>query len=147
MLPELESLSLAEAIFLAIGAHEERSDTTVSFDIGEIPAVVSHPMKVCAYRFVQEGLSNALRHAGGRGQKVEARMAGTDFIIRVSDKGDGITDTAEAWSRGLGLPGLRGRVEAIGGTFSLQSTTGEGTAITATFRRDQLQAVGASNGS
>lgn len=145
VLPELDEMSLAEAIFLAIGAHEERSDTTVSFDVGELPSVVSHPMKVCAYRFVQEGLTNALRHAGGRAQRVEARMAGDEFHLRVSDKGCGISDATGAWGRGLGLPGLRGRVEAIGGTFTLQSVVGEGTVIVATFHRDQLAAGGMSH--
>lgn len=146
VLPELDKLSLAETIFLAIGAHEERSDTTVSFDVGELPLTMPHPMKVCAYRFVQEGLTNALRHAGGRGQRVEARMAGGELRLRVLDKGCGMSDATGALSRGLGLPGLRGRVEAIGGTFTLRSAAGEGTEIMATFRRDQLEANGTSNG-
>lgn len=146
VLPELDKLSLAEAILLSIGAHEERSDATVSFDIGDIPADVSHPMKVCAYRFVQEGLTNALKHAGGRGQTVEARIVGDEFLLRVSDKGGGIIDADGAWERGLGLPGLRGRVEAIGGTFTLRSAVGEGTVISAMFRRDQLEALRTTNG-
>ena len=66
-------------------------------------------------------------------------MAGDEFLLRVSDKGDGMTDATGAWGRGLGLPGLRGRVEAIGGTFALLSAAGEGTVISATFRRDQLE--------
>lgn len=146
VLPELETLSLAETIFLSIGAHEERSDTTVSFDIGELPNMVSRPMKVCAYRFFQEGLANAWRHAGGRAQRAEARIVGDELVLRVSDKGDGISDATGAWGRGLGLPGLRGRVEAIGGTFDLQSAAGKGTTISATFRRDHLDSVGTANG-
>ena len=141
-LPELEQLSLEETIYLSIGAHEDRTDTSVTFDIGELPVLVSHPMKVCAYRLVQEALTNAVRHAGGIGQRVEARTEGDEVLIIVSDSGPGMEDAATVWRRGLGLPGLRSRVEAIGGTFELRSWPGTGTTVAARFARGSLGTTG-----
>ncbi len=141
-LPELEKLSLEETIYLSIGAHEDRTDTSVTFDIGDLPETVSHPMKVCAYRLVQEALTNAARHAGGIGQHVEARAEGDAILITISDNGPGMVDATIMWRRGLGLPGLRSRVEAIGGTFELRSAPGKGTTVAARFARGSLGTTG-----
>lgn len=141
-LPELELLSLEETIYLSISAHMDRTDTTVLFEIGDLPGTVSHPMKVCAYRLVQEALTNAVRHAGGKDQRVEARREGDAVLITVSDRGPGMEDAASVWRRGLGLPGLRSRVEAIGGHFELRSNPGEGTTVAARFARGSLGTTG-----
>ncbi len=130
-LPELEQRSLTRSILLAIGEHEERTDTTASFEVADLPDVVDHALKVCAYRFVQEGLNNASRHSRGDRLRVGAMMDHNDLVIRVNDNGAGIRDIDEARNRGLGLPGLRGRVEALGGTFRISSELGAGTEIVA----------------
>ena len=72
------------------------------------------------YRFVQEGLNNAYRHAGGHGQTVECRHEGDVFVLRVSDDGGGTAGRPETSEGSLGLFGLRGRVESLGGTFSVR---------------------------
>jgi len=89
-------------------------------------------LKICVYRFVQEGLTNAFRHADGMGQAVSAR--GTQVLeVSVSDDGQGFATGGPAAGTGLGLAGLRARIEAIGGRLEVCSTPGLGTHLAASF--------------
>lgn len=140
-LPELESLTLSDVCHLAIGDHEERTDTSVSFSIGTLPLDASHALKVCAYRFIQEGLANAFQHARAEGQRVEADVTNKVFCITVSDRGPGVDPEWRARRR-LGLLGLRARVEALGGNFELHSAQSAGTTLVARFASEQMTLTG-----
>ncbi|SMX41959.1 sensor histidine kinase [Maliponia aquimaris] len=131
VLPELEGLSAAEAIRRAAEAHAERTQTEVVLDgmaeDGQRPGL---PHLICIYRFVQEGLMNAWRHAEGRGQCVVWTTEGADLVVTVSDDGPGFDpDRAEGTGR-IGLEGLRERVQSVGGSFALLSRPGTGTTLT-----------------
>lgn len=134
-LPELENLSCAGAMELAIGNHERRSGTEVqSFYADDVPATIPASVKICAYRFVQEGLNNALRHAGGAGQRVAMHWDGSCLSFEVNDSGPGMAGKAPASAQsGLGLPGLRDRIVALGGTMTIISDPGFGTSLRASF--------------
>jgi signal transduction histidine kinase len=137
-LPELNVATLDEALSLAIAAHEQRTDTSVSADIPRLPADVPHALKICAYRFVQEALTNAFRHGGGKDQRVAARA--TNILeISVSDSGPGFS-AIDIKSDRLGLSGLRARIEAIGGTLEIQSTPHTVTILKARFDLNELRA-------
>jgi len=117
VLPELAPLSLAAVIERAVTAHETRSRTSVEREIAVGPVSASEAAKICAYRFVQEGLNNAFRHAGGRDQTVTARLAGSILDLRVTN-GVQLNQQADpAPGQGMGLAGLRDRVESLGGDF------------------------------
>ncbi|VVT08472.1 ATP-binding protein [Rhizobium sp. EC-SD404] len=136
-LPELEHLSLAEVVSLAVNRHENLTGTSVITDIGPLPSSVSHPVKICAYRIVQEGLSNAVKHAGGVGQHVAAHSNAEEIELVVSDQGPGMNAQASdafkgtAASQGLGLKGMRNRIRAFAGRLDVQSSREGGTRITA----------------
>ncbi len=66
-----------------------------------------------AYAIVQESLTNVLRHASARNIVVEIDAA-DELRLRVTDDGRGGTVHDE----GMGLPGMRERVEALGGSFT-----------------------------
>ena len=83
-------------------------------------------MKVCLYRFTQEGLNNAYRHARGKGQKLTIKLVGNEILAEVADDGPGSID-AEAKPDRLGLTGLRQRAEAAGGKLEVVSMPGKGT--------------------
>jgi len=133
-LPELRKATVAEAIRLAVADHERRSGTDVVTDIGELPPKVGSQIVTCVYRFVQEALNNAVRHAGGVGQSVAADLCGSRLTVTVSDQGPGFNPgSRESGGSKLGLTGLRHRVEALDGDFSISSTIGQGARLTATF--------------
>src|SRR4051794_1364775 len=58
VLPELEGLSAAETLLLAIRRHEKITGTKVAGEIGELPSC-SMPQQICLYRVAQEALNNA----------------------------------------------------------------------------------------
>ena len=81
-------------------------------------------VKICAYRFVQEGLANAFRHAGGKDQTVSCGLDGQRLTLLVSDGGvAAFSFTEDEQQSGLGLEGLRLRVESIGGTLTFRNST------------------------
>jgi signal transduction histidine kinase len=131
-LPEIEELPLTEALMLVVTAHERRTSTSVSCTIPEGSIQLSHPSKLCLCRFVQEGLSNAFRHAGGVGQKVAVTWTDKIIVIEVFDRGPGFGPAPPRAKRpSLGLVGLRNRLESLGGHLTVDSKPGEGTRLAA----------------
>lgn len=84
---------------------------------------------VTAYRVVQEALSNVLRHAGAASVAVDVDYGADVLAIRVSDDGRGAS--AESLSDGWGLPGMRERLELLGGTLRTSTRPAEGFEVTA----------------
>ena len=135
-LPEIEALSLADTLRMVARRHEERTDTVVRCEIGELPPAVRFSLKACLYRFAQEGLNNALRHAGGSGQTVTAAFKGGCLEVNIVDAGPGIETPCTAHG-GQGLTGLRNRIESLGGKFCIGSRPEGGTRLTARFQLSQ----------
>ena len=88
-LPELSGVSPSDALCLAVRNHERRTATTVSCEVEGLPHDVPAPIKSCLYRFAQEALNNAYRHAGGHGQTVRGRYRGNTIEVEVADAGPG----------------------------------------------------------
>lgn len=133
-LPELENLKLTDALELAIDNHERRSGTAVSVSFAENLPHTPIAVKTCAYRFVQEGLNNAFRHAGGAGQHVAVTWDGVQLAIAVSDKGPGMTHGGQASLKGgIGLSGMRDRIESLGGSMIVEAAEGQGTRLQVSF--------------
>ncbi|KRR02769.1 hypothetical protein CQ12_06745 [Bradyrhizobium jicamae] len=136
VLPELDGLSPNQLLLLAVKNHEEATGTTVCCQIGDLPADLSPLITICLYRIVQEGLNNAFHHAKAKGQRVEVVADPQSILITVSDSGPGAVDKDHEHRRsrrGLGIAGLRNRVEALKGTFEFVLQRGIGTQIRATI--------------
>jgi signal transduction histidine kinase len=136
-LPELEPIPLGEVIELAVSSHERLTNTLVARKLVVHPENVPIALKVCVYRLVQEGLANAFRHASGSNQRVTAHGRQT-IEITVSDDGPGF-DADRPRKGGLGLAGLRARMEAIGGTLEVCSAPGNGTQLVAYFDLSRMR--------
>jgi signal transduction histidine kinase len=80
-----------------------------------------------AYFVVSEALANAAKHAAARRGAVTVRPVDSALLVEVCDDGRGIGDHSD----GTGLAGLRDRVAAVGGDFTVDSTPGAGTSIRA----------------
>jgi two-component system sensor histidine kinase UhpB len=94
-------------------------------------------LNINAYRIVQECLTNVLRHAGAsRAEVVVTRVAdpACDRIeIEVRDNGRGIGDAAGEAIPRFGILGMRERVQALHGTFALDSEPGRGVRVRVTL--------------
>jgi signal transduction histidine kinase len=131
-LPEIERLSLTDALSLVVSEHEKRTKTQVSCTLSDLPLNLSHAVKLCFCRFVQEALYNSFRHAGGKGQSVMAKCRNNRIQVTVSDHGPGILRKALTGERpALGLAGLHNRLESVGGKLDVWSRPGAGTRLTA----------------
>lgn len=71
-------------------------------------------LDMTAYRLVQEGLTNAIKHANATRAEVVVRYGDGQIELVVSDDGTGITD-GNVESGGHGLVGMRERVAVFGG--------------------------------
>jgi signal transduction histidine kinase len=140
-LPELEALTLPAVITRVVRAHEQRTQTTVALTLGQLPDQVSLPIKITLYRFIQEALNNAYRHAGGVGQHVQAGFVQKDLFVDVVDQGCGFASAphSDDCSKHLGLVGMRERVASMGGRFTIQSEPGRGTRIGAVLPTQMLE--------
>jgi signal transduction histidine kinase len=76
-----------------------------------------------AYRIVQEGLTNALKHAGASNAEVTLHYRPVELQIDVSDNGQGVSTSD---GLGHGLVGVRERVKIYGGEMSVGTATGGG---------------------
>ncbi|WP_439861526.1 sensor histidine kinase [Pseudomonas sp. MBLB4136] len=138
-LPEINGMPLRQELELVVKRHELRTETHVRLSCNELPENVPLAHKTCIYRFIQEALNNAYRHADGRGQEVSASFDQGVLEIKISDGGDGF-DTEHLAAANhqqrarLGLAGMRYRVESLGGQFHIQSNPDDGTTVSARFR-------------
>jgi signal transduction histidine kinase len=129
MLPEIEGLPLPDIVKRVVSNHEMRTGTSVTVDCANVSQPLTHATKICVYRFLQEGLNNAFRHAGGNGQAVICRLQDSVLSLVVRDDGGSGPGSLTSPDSGLGLVGLRDRVESLGGTFHLSGLPGGGTAV------------------
>jgi signal transduction histidine kinase len=108
----------------ALKALARRSAVPVEVDVRlgrRLPAAV----EVAAYYVVSEALTNAAKHAGASVVSVGVQAGDGRLHLSVRDDGVGGADPV----RGSGLIGLSDRVQALGGTFTIHSPAGEGTAL------------------
>ena len=109
----------------AISALAARSPLHVDLTV----ALTARPpaaVETAAYFVVAESLANTGKHAGAHNVAIDLREREGDLVVRVSDDGRGGAD-----SSGNGLGGLRRRVAALDGTFSVTSPRGGPTTVEA----------------
>jgi PAS domain S-box-containing protein len=115
--------------------------------IADARAHVSSDVETLAYRVVQEALSNVKKHARAATVTVRVETAAGTLRVEVRDDGAGFDpeEAREFLKIGrVGLASMRERAELAGGTLTVKSSPGTGTAIMATLPFDIL-AASASN--
>jgi signal transduction histidine kinase len=120
--PEILSRAGLRSALRALG---RRSAVPVDMDVrieGRLPG----PVEVGAYYVVSETLTNAAKHARASVVEVDAKTSDGTLRLCVRDDGAGGADPG----LGSGLVGLKDRIEALGGTFSMHSPAGGGTTVT-----------------
>lgn len=137
VLPQIEAAALPDVLSRAVAAHRQRTGFDVMLSMSESPHSLSPAAKICIYRFVQEALNNGFRHGGGVGQSVRQTFENGNVLVEVSDQGPGF-DPAAARPEGLGLAGLRERIESLGGTFEI-STSKNGTRVRMSLNVQEME--------
>ena len=131
ILPEMDPESLADSIRIAIKRHETLTGHQVAEDLSGLPDTVDEELAICLFRFVQEGLTNAFRHAGSPTERVTGHVEGDTIVMTVSDRGALPDHVAPVTShRGLGLQGIRNRVRVFNGRIALTPNADGGMTLT-----------------
>lgn len=96
---------------------------------------LSEEVNIVVFRVIQEALTNIARHAHaanvGIVLGVQQRQANTLLSLEIHDDGAGIDQRIQ--SQGVGLVGMRERIESLQGAFNLKSARNAGTLISATI--------------
>ena len=85
-------------------------------------------VETALYRIVQEALTNAVKHAGANHVSVVVTRKATGVQVMIEDDGSGF-DPAARSTGGLGLLGMRERVELLDGTLAIDTSPGAGTTL------------------
>ena len=107
----------------ALEALASRSPIPVEIEAPEDE--LPRPVEAAAYYVVAEALANVAKYAGASGATVRICREDGRALVEVGDDGVGGADPAA----GTGLRGLSDRVEALGGTLSVESPPGGGTRV------------------
>jgi signal transduction histidine kinase len=104
-------------------------DLVVDLDGAEVETLVG----LTAYRLVQEGLTNVVRHAGASraGVAIAVRRDPSQLVVEITD--DGRADDGAHATAGFGLRGMGERVDAVGGDLSYGPALGGGWRVWATL--------------
>jgi two-component system, NarL family, sensor histidine kinase DegS len=144
---------LVRALQDYVDQFEERHQIPTTLRTDDAGDRLSHLSPLAAlqlFRLIQEALTNVRKHAGAREATVTLTTLMSDepgqLKVVIADDGHGFTDSSqvsgpnvtgppspEGTRQPLGLTTMRERVEAIGGTFQVNSQPGSGTQVTATI--------------
>jgi signal transduction histidine kinase len=130
-LPVLEDDNPMRVLRSIIAMHERRTNSVVALDASGVPACLPPNIIRCIARVTQEALTNAFKHGGG-GQQVSISVNDETISLSIRDAGPGRDLAASARAtgvQGLGLIGMRYRVESVGGSFQIRSEAGTGTEV------------------
>ncbi|GMA40919.1 sensor histidine kinase [Mobilicoccus caccae] len=128
--PRLDETDLPGALRTLVAGWSASSGVTVEFEVVGRPVDGAHDADLL--RVCQEALSNVARHA--RAARVDVTLAYLSGDIRLTVQDDG-TGLPRPHREGCGLPGMRHRMSAAGGSLTLQTREGGGCVLTAAIPR------------
>lgn len=137
----LDHLPLAEVLGGLVSEFQRHGPVPeITLAADDLAASYNDAVNITIYRCVQEGVTNALRHARAKRLEIELKEVPTDprspdsgngqalLHLTISDDGKG---TSPGDGRGLGLTSMEERVRALGGTVRIgRNSEGEGTRLT-----------------
>jgi signal transduction histidine kinase len=124
--PLLDDLGLLPSLRRLGETIEQQSDLTVEID-ADLPARLDIAVESLLFHIAQQAVQNVIDHARARRISLEIRR--TDGHVRLAVVDDGVGFRAED-PQGLGLRGIRERVEVCGGRMSIETAPGQGARVT-----------------
>ncbi|MBV9172056.1 MAG: GAF domain-containing sensor histidine kinase [Chloroflexi bacterium] len=125
--PVLQEQGLAAALRARVQAVETRAGVVAEFAC-EGDQRLAPDKEQELYRVAQEALNNVLKHSHAARVTMRAAVMNGTATLEIADDGVGFEPALRAGD-GFGLPGMRERVERLGGRFSIESSPGAGTRV------------------
>jgi signal transduction histidine kinase len=90
------------------------------------------------FRVVQEALTNVHRYSGSKTAGIHVWREGGRLFAEVKDEGCGLTVASQGSQTppGVGIAGMRERVQHLNGAFEIESSPGRGTVVRVTLPLD-----------
>ncbi len=128
----LDELGLIKALQNMIDDWNSRQDDIFChFTFSDIPTDLSESLNINFYRIIQESLTNVLKHSSASKVSISMEKFNLDGVDKISliidDDGVGLGENKTM--SGLGVPGMKERVEMNNGTFELSSIPNQGIKI------------------
>ncbi|MFE0648357.1 sensor histidine kinase [Streptomyces sp. NPDC059534] len=103
----------------------------VRFTMSGTPVELPTPYEVALLRIAQSALANTVRHASASRAEITLSFMDASVTLDVVDDGRGFDpgSVRPSSDAGFGLPAMRSRAESLGGTFTVESAPGQGTAV------------------
>jgi two-component system sensor histidine kinase UhpB len=131
--PVLDDLGLKAGLNWLARTMRQHSGLSVTVDWQGEDARLDPELETLIFRVAQEGLNNVLKHSGQLEARLTVRRREDGFELEIADNGRGF-DTGKVLSpaggaAGLGLRGIRDRVELFSGQFAIDATAGRGSRL------------------
>jgi signal transduction histidine kinase len=123
----LDSLGIEAALRWYARQCSERTGVEILFSESDYPDRLPSHLELILYRIAQEGINNAIRHGKATQIQLGLEVDASSIRLTINDNGIGFHQS-ERYS-GLGLVGIRERVELLRGHFTMNSSPGSGTAL------------------
>jgi signal transduction histidine kinase len=125
----LDDLGLSEALRIECERASTAASVPVRLRAPDVLPPLSRDGALCLFRVAQEGLRNVARHAHAAAVDLSLEAADGGVRMTIRDDGAGFDPSDSRSRRGLGLAGMRERVELAGGRINIRSAPGRGTTI------------------
>lgn len=133
---QLEDASLADALSALASDWSQHTGVTASVETDGAPARLGTDIDSAVFRVAQEALTNVGKHAGAAHVWITLTYLDDLLLLDVRDDGRGFDATVpvtRTGGEGLGLEGMRQRLGRVQGTLAVESTPGDGTALSASI--------------
>ena len=127
----LDELGLVKAMQAECDTFQRRSGIALHFDGPSEYRSFPKSIELALYRIMQECLRNIEKHSRAVSATVALSANEDSISLTVTDTGTGFDPTQQREKPGLGMASLKERAGLLGGTVSIQSEIGCGTAVTA----------------
>ncbi|MEO3885376.1 sensor histidine kinase [Nonomuraea sp. B5E05] len=126
---QLEDAHLPEAMTTLARNWSQSTGVNLHVEVTGDRVPLSPAIEVTLFRVAQEALANVAKHAGATRAGLTLSYTGTVVLLDIRDNGTGNHNPN---GKGFGLSSMRQRLRGVGGSLEIESTPGEGTAVSAT---------------
>lgn len=132
--PGLDQGSLEVALDRLCSVTTAEGEVTVEFHLSGDPVELAQPYESALLRVAQSALANTMQHADARRATVTLSYMDTGLALDIVDDGMGFDPEAVLSDDAhFGLSAMQARVSALGGSLSIESADGAGTALAVSF--------------
>ncbi|MFD0885478.1 sensor histidine kinase [Streptosporangium algeriense] len=126
---QLEDAHLPEAMTTLARNWSQTTGVDLHVEVTGDRVPLSPAIEVTLFRVAQEALANVAKHARATRAGLTLSYTGAVVLLDIRDDGTGIHNPN---GKGFGLSSMRQRLRGVGGSLEIESTPGEGTAVSAT---------------